>query len=252
MKRLRHSDIGQLAVLSAVIVGVTVAVAPQSVPAPADGGLAAAGYTVPAREQSLRSALFIGDSYTAGKGSRELSPACIAATRLGLLCQLSALPGTGYISGGPANRFTLDAYSGPSSSFSERIPRLAMVYHPDIVVLDGGRNDDFPPRKDVFKAMAATIADARQAWPQAVIVFVRPRFLADPRDDLGFDDAFVTLLRRGPTHGVIVIDPIRTLAGNDTSALLGADGVHPNEKGETALASAMTAELSDQRILETR
>ena len=76
--------------------------------------------------------------------------------------------GTGYISGGPANRFASAEYLGTSMSFTERIPHLAAKYDPDVVVLDGGRNDLVPARaRDVFKAMTATIADARRAWPDA-------------------------------------------------------------------------------------
>ena len=93
--------------------------------------------------------LFIGDSYTEGRGSAEMSYGCRAVAQMGWLCDLSAMGGTGYISGGPANRW-VDQYAGKSLSFSERIPHLAAKYDPAVVVLDGGRNDEFPPRKDVF------------------------------------------------------------------------------------------------------
>ena len=86
--------------------------------------------------------LFIGDSYTAGKSSAELSYGCRAAVQMGWLCALSAVGGTGYISGGPANRW-VDPHIGKSLSFSERIPHLSAKYDPAVVVLDGGRNDDF-------------------------------------------------------------------------------------------------------------
>ena len=98
------------------------------------------------------SVLFIGDSYTAGKGPAEMSYGCMAAVRMGWLCKLSAVGGTGYVSGGPANRW-VDPNIGKSTSFSERIPHLAAKYDPAVVVLDGGRNDEFPQRKDVFAAI---------------------------------------------------------------------------------------------------
>src|SRR6185503_14701752 len=114
-------------------------------------------------------------------------------------------------------------------SFHERIPHLAAKYDPDIVVLDGGRSDHFPPREDVFNAMRQTIADARRAWPDAQILFVRPRYLAEPDDDLGFDDNFMVRLESDPaTAGVLFVDPIASFIGTDTSALLAADGVQPN------------------------
>jgi lysophospholipase L1-like esterase len=173
----------------------------------------------------------------------------VAASRLGWLCHLSAVPGTGYVSGGPSNRFTVDEYRGESTSFSERIPLLVNQFDPDIVVLDGGRNDQFPPRANVLAAMVAVISDARRAWPEAEIVFERPRFLSRPNDDLGFDESFTNRLLRDPeAHGVSVIDPIRAFVGRDTSRLLSDDGIHPNSQGELDLAAAITASLVDQRF----
>src|SRR5262249_55501936 len=174
---------------------------------------------------TLPSVLFIGDSYSAGNGLAEMSYGCMAAVRMGWLCDLSALPGTGYISGGPANRFIVDPYLGPSTSFAERIPNLAEKYQPDLVILDGGRNDVFAPRDDVFKAMSAAIDEVRRAWPRAAIVLVRPRLLARPADDLGFDDDFFDRLQaRHAADGMVVVDPISQLADIDRSRMLRADG----------------------------
>jgi lysophospholipase L1-like esterase len=190
------------------------------------------------------SVLFIGDSYTAGKGSAEMSYGCMAAVRMGWLCKLSALGGTGYISGGAANRWVLDQNRGESSSFVERIPRLAAKYDPAVVVLDGGRNDDFPPRWAVFDAMIWTIAEAHRTWPQARIVFIRPRFLARPNDDLSFDDLFMARLESKPmARDAIFIDPISSFAGGDTSKLMSSDGVHPNRRGDQQIATALVDAL---------
>jgi lysophospholipase L1-like esterase len=246
---VRFSDIASAAMAAAVAIGLVLVFIPDGTasapPLPAD----TSSLRLPPAEQGPPTALFIGDSYTAGRGPRELSPSCLAASRLGWLCHLSAVPGTGYVSGGPSNRFTVDEYRGESTSFSERIPLLAHQFDPDIVVLDGGRNDEFPPRANVLAAMVATIADARRAWPEAEIVFERPRYLAHPDDDLGFDDAFVNRLTRDPAaNGVSVIDPIRSFVDGDTSRLLSDDGIHPNRQGELDLAAAITASLNDQRF----
>src|ERR1700754_3240469 len=190
------------------------------------------------------SVLFIGDSYTGGSGLKEMSYACMAATRMGWLCNLSAQPGTGYISGGDANRFDIPGI-GQSKSFAERIPLLAKAYHPDVVILDGGRNDLFPRPDRVFLAMAGTVGEARRAWPDATIVFIRPRFLASPGDDLGFDDSFFADLQAQPdVEGVTFIDPIVRLTGIDTSAMLKNDGIHPNQQGNQELSSALFDSLS--------
>jgi hypothetical protein len=244
LSRTRWFDVAAIALTVAIIVGLgfvlhpretaTIAVAPST-----------ANVDRPQHPAAQRpSVLFIGDSYTAGRGVSEMSYGCMAAVRMGWLCHLSAVPGTGYISGGPANRSIVDPYIGPSTSFAERIPKLAAKYQPDIVILDGGRNDFFPPREDVFKAMSATIGDARRAWPTATIVFIRPRFLARPGDDLGFDDDFINRLKSEPaTRGVLILDPIRSLTDTDTSTLLSADGKHPNAQGEQSLSTAFLDSL---------
>lgn len=241
----RRSDVAALLVAFAVILGLAYALRGQPTPIVA-ADPATTEVTRPSAPPSdtRPSVLFIGDSYTSGNGLREMSPSCMAAVKMGWLCDLSAVPGTGYISGGPANRFTVNPYTGTSTSFAERIPGLAAKYNPDIVVLDGGRNDQFAPKEDVYNAMAATIAEARRAWPSAKLVLVRPRYLAHPDDDLGFDDAFITgLLAEPGAGGTTLLDPIGRFATVDTAAMLAADRTHPNQKGELELASAIVASL---------
>jgi hypothetical protein len=167
---------------------------------------------------------------------------------------VSALPGTGYIAGGPSSRFTTDEQLGPSTAYFERIPSLAAKFQPGVVVLDGGRGDYVVPKNDVFKVISATIADARSAWPDATIVFERPRFLSRPNDDLGFDDAFITRLTReaGATKPLAVIDPIKSFAGTDVSRLISGDGINPNRWGELGLASAITASLLASGVTKDR
>lgn len=238
MKRMRRSDAGAIALAVAVLAGLIVSLRPVDESAYTTTGFAAAD-----RQQSVTSpaplALFIGDSYTAGDGSAELSYGCRAAVQLGWLCALSARGGTGYISGGVANRW-IEPYTGKSLSFGERIPHLAAQYDPAYVVLDGGRNDLFPPREDTYAEMVSAIGEARRTWPRAQIVFIRPRFLANPADDLGFDDRFMHSLEAEPAaRGVTFIDPLHSLSGADTSALLSDDGIHPNPTGEIQMAATL-------------
>lgn len=251
MTRMRWFDVAAIVLAIAVIVGFATVFdfSAGTVPQQAPSEVLADRSPVAADERP--SALFIGDSYAEGAGTREMSYACMAAVRMGWLCDLAARGGTGYVSGGPANRST-DEYLGPTTSFSERIPHLAAKYDPDIVVLDGGRNDHFPPREDVFNAMRQTIEDARQAWPDAQIVFVTPRYLAEPGDDLGFDDEFMARLESDPAAaGVLFIDPIASFIGTDTSALLSADDVHPNPRGYRELGSALVDSLTKSGVART-
>jgi lysophospholipase L1-like esterase len=240
----RWSDIAAVVAAVAVVGGLGYALRPQETATVAASPTTLAVERPQASKNADPTVLFIGDSYTGGNGLAEMSPSCMAATKMGWLCELSAVPGTGYVSGGPANRFTVDPYIGRSSSLIERIPNLAEIYEPDVVILDGGRNDLFPPRDDVFKAMAATIGEARRAWPTATLVFIRPRFLEHPADKLGFDDDFITRLLDQPgAEGMVVIDPVSWFIGRDTSGMLSDDGIHPNQLGEQELAQALVDSL---------
>ncbi|GAA2539134.1 SGNH/GDSL hydrolase family protein [Mycolicibacterium diernhoferi] len=243
MTRARWSDVGAAAMVVAIAIGIsTVSRSPQPHPV-----LSHSGAEQPISE-TRPLALFIGDSYTAGESSAELSYACRAAVLMGWLCALSAVGGTGYISGGPANRWD-DPYTGESSSFIERIPHLSAQYDPDLVLLDGGRNDAFAPRTYVFEETVSTLGEVYRAWPRAQIVFIRPRLLADPGDDLGMTDEFMAHLRAEPAaKGVIFIDPISTLTGTDTSELLAPDKLHPNARGEQRILTSLIAALQSQQL----
>ena len=169
MSRARRFDVAAIMASVVIIIGLGVALRPA-----ATGTITADPSAVHVDRPQLAadtrpSVLFIGDSYTAGNGLAEMSYGCMAAVRMGWLCNLSAWPSTGYISGGAANRFDIPDH-GPSKSFVERIPLLAAVYQPDVVVLDGGRNDLFSPAENVYRAMAGTIGEGRRAWPSARIV----------------------------------------------------------------------------------
>jgi lysophospholipase L1-like esterase len=129
-------------------------------------------------------------------------------------------------------------------SFSERVPHLAAQYDPALVILDGGRNDVFAPPAAVYTAMLSAIKEVRRTWPKAQIVFIRPRFLANPHDDLGLDDHFMARLESEPAaRGVAFIDPINSFSDADTSGLLASDGIHPNREGEQRMTTALLDSL---------
>ncbi|MFC9786506.1 SGNH/GDSL hydrolase family protein [Rhodococcus sp. NPDC127528] len=243
----RWLDAALITLAAAVLAGLAVVVVSPGTPTPQAAPTTGQIERPHADSGAPPAVLFIGDSYTGGSGPlKEVSYACLAAVRMRWHCDLSAVPGTGYISGGPPNRFVVNEYVGDSTSFAERIPKLADQYQPDIVVLDGGRNDVFAPGEDVFKAVVFTIGEARKAWPAAKMVFLRPRYLSSPRDDLGFDDGFMARLESDPaTAGVLFLDPIADapFAVGDTSFLLASDGKHPNPRGEEELGAALAASL---------
>jgi lysophospholipase L1-like esterase len=249
MSRTRWFDVAAIALTIAVLAGLAYVARAQQTPTLAVSTAAAEVDRPQPPAKDPPTVLFIGDSYTVGTGVRETSYGCAAATRMGWLCRLSAGPGTGYISGGPGNRFVVNEYIGRSTSFAERLPGLAAKYDPRIVFLDGGRNDVFASPSAELEAMLSTISDVHQTWPAATIVVIRPRFVGRPADDLGYDDDFIAALQADPrAQDVVVIDPINALNAADTSGLLSADGIHPNERGELALSAALLNTLRQRGI----
>jgi len=201
---------------------------------------------------SRQTALVIGDAYTSGSGLAEMSYACDAVTKMGWLCKLAAEPGTGYISGGTANRFPIEQGTGKSTSFGERIPALAGMYTPDIVILDGGRYDTFAPRVDRLNVTASTIWQVHQTWPAARIIYIQPRFLTKPEDDLGVGNGLATALKLASgVKDLVVVDPILSFKGAATKTLVSPNGNNPSESGERALASALAKALASTGIQPT-
>lgn len=232
------------------LTGLGVALRPQHTPVATGSSPATAEVDRPQLSPPTRpTALVIGDAYTSGSGLAETSYACAAATRMGWLCKLAAEPGTGYISGGTANRFPIDQGTGQSTSFGERISALARTYKPDVVILDGGRNDLFAPPSTRFDVTASAIWQVRQTWPNARIVYVQPRFLTRPEDDLGATEDILALLKDiSGVKDLVVVDPILTFKDTDTKPLISADGTNPSRAGEEALASALAKALANSGI----
>lgn len=250
MRRPGRAEVILAVAASVAVAGLGVALRPQHTPVNA-----VVPSTVEIQRPELEpssnrpTALVISDSYTSGDGLAETSYACAAATRMGWLCKLAAEPGTGYISGGTANRFPIDQGTGESTAFGERIPILAGMYRPDIVILDGGRNDTFVPPDDRFAVTASTIWQAHQTWPAARIVYVVPRFLARPDDDLGVGDDIADRLKEASgVKDLVVVDPIAGLKDSDTGRMISADGTNPNLDGERSLAAALGRALKTSRI----
>ncbi len=250
VRRPRRTDVALALAAVLAVAGLGVALRPQHTPI-ARG--AASAEDIPRPElsppPSRPTALVVSDAYTSGSGLAETSYACDAVTTMGWLCKLAAEPGTGYISGGTANRFPIDQGTGKSTSFGERIPTLGATYKPDVVILDGGRNDTFAPPGTRFEVTASAIRQAHQTWPDARIVYVQPRFLTRPGDDLGVNAETVGRLKDASgVKDLVVVDPILTLKNTDSTALIAPDGTNPSPAGERALASALAKALATSGI----
>lgn len=112
------------------------------------------------------SALFIGDSWTAGVAARKTTDgyAYVAARALGLRPQVFGFGSVGYVeqgaerAGGFQRRFEL--YGPPGAT--------------DLVILQGSQNDLGQPDQQVRRAVRALIRDVRDRYPGVPIAMMGP------------------------------------------------------------------------------
>jgi len=204
-------------------------------------------------------ALFIGDDYTQGTNTPDMSYGCMTATELGWECNIAAQPAVGYISGGPGQRLPTSEYGVASKSFVEQLPRLRELYRADMVVLDGGRNDLQFEIDDLDRAFAYTVSQVKAAWPNSHIVVIAPWLITQPviqppaLAGRTIGDEFQSVLRSSPDFdGVDIIDPaaLGWLSGVDASQYLSSDGYHPSPEGDQLIAHLLTEALRAERITD--
>lgn len=202
-----------------------------------------------------RSILFIGDSYTAGPGSLpDFGYPCVAATELGYDCNVAAIPGSGYISGGEGQRlpYVVGAMEAKSTNYAERLPELRNKYRADVVVLDGGRNDIRFGPVYLRDMMVYTLNRVRETWPDAKVVVILP-FLVNspapriPQSDETYGEYLTAAIRADPNLSDVTIvnpDSLRWLRGQDRSKMLADDRIHPNLEAHRLLGEDLSRALA--------
>jgi lysophospholipase L1-like esterase len=146
--------------------------------------------------------------------------------------------GTGYINNGTSNDPDFVRFAG-------RLKADVARYIPDIVIVDGGRNDRWSTGPDLIAAVTSYLTAVREAWPHAHLVVVLPTF-ADAKLDTALNDTRPYIREAADRVGASLIDPVK-LRWFDNSVvrtrLLGPDGVHPNDAGHAWYAERLTAAM---------
>ena len=192
-------------------------------------------------DDTVPAALWIGDSFTAGiGGSRAGRPyPGVVSARLGWVSLVDAEGGTGYINDGRANEASFAPFSG-------RLADDVRRYRPDIVIVDGGRNDRWSTEQDLTKAVTSYLSAVHAAWPQARLVVILPSFLTS-KLDADLRDVRLYIRQAAERQGAFVVDPARLgwLSSEPKQVLVSADGVHPNDAGHTWYAAQLTNALRE-------
>lgn len=197
--------------------------------APARADSAAADATAP----GLR--LFVlGDSIAGGSDQGGNGPhgwPALVAVRLGLRLTLDGEGGTGYTTAGtqPGRR-----------SYPQRVD-AAVATAPDVVIVEGSRNDVDPRRSRT--AAVATLRRLRANLPHARILVIGPLY-SDPQPVASrpVDDAVAAAADEVPLPYVSAVR--RAWFTGSAHRFIGSDGVHPTDAGHAYLANLISPELS--------
>jgi lysophospholipase L1-like esterase len=121
---------------------------------------------------------------------------------------------------------------------------VAIGRHPDAVVVAAGHNDFNWSRSATAAAADHAIMRIHRSLPHALLVVVGPIWQSGrpPASLVALRDH---LRRVAATVGALFIDPIaeRWFAGS-RHGLIGADGIHPTDRGHRFMASRILADLA--------
>lgn len=183
--------------------------------------------------EAPQTALFIGDSYTAGAGGDGTRWTALASEQLGWVEVNEGRGGTGYVQS-----------AGPEGCGLEYCPTYAEVIgavetDPNVVVISGGRNDGAP--ENYASSVVAVIEAAKSRWPEARIIVTSPLWDDDPTPDW-FPATVDAVRSAAEATGVEFADLGQPLAGR--ADLLSPDSIHPNPAGYEAITAAFVAAIA--------
>jgi lysophospholipase L1-like esterase len=194
--------------------------------------------SAPAEPQRRPAVLWVGDSYAAGVGSSKgVGYPELVCARLTWDCTVDAQGGTGFVANGHNN-------SPDFVPFVDRLEEDAARVTPDLVLIDGGRNDEREPPMTLVTAASAYVAQLRATYPEARFVFVVPTFLKPQT----VNEARIgrVLAQLADQQNGELIDPgglewVRSEAQG--RSLIARDGVHPNDAGHAFVADRLVDAL---------
>ena len=191
------------------------------------------------------STLFIGDSYTHGRGASQAPDrwTSLVSAAEGWHEHNVGRGGSGYVASAKKGGCSLvhcDIYT--------KVIRRNVYMHPDRVVIAGGQNDLPAFKSDpkmVLDAIDETFALARATFPNAEIIAIGPSNLTDADPGRVAIDAEVQ--RAAALVDARYVSLLNPLVITSKWELTG-DG-HVNDYGHAAIAARVIAALADSRVL---
>ncbi len=180
-------------------------------------------------------ALFLGDSYTAGvelpaQDLHERWPTRVSES-LGWLELNEGCAGAGYTNAGQVCMTT----------YRQSIDALIDA-DPDIIVVSGGMNDLDAPLGEIEAAAHATFVTLQTTFPKARVYAVGGVYAANDENSAALEQIDTIIATQAQNAGATFIDIGEPLA--DRPDLLTADGIHPNIAGHAVIAELTSNVIS--------
>jgi lysophospholipase L1-like esterase len=199
-----------------------------------------------------KSALFVGDSFTAGYGveqrsSRNGYPFLICPVA-GWGCSVDAEGGSGYLRDGTQS-------SPDHQKAIDRLDADKARYLVDILIADLGRNDLGPYSvPEIIEAARQFFTKARSFWPAATMVAVIPSFVTPVPYD-GYEELKSGFDSIADDFHVQLIDPIKEGWYRDVdtdSMVIVSDHTHPNPYGNFFISQRLEDSLTALGLTGTK
>jgi lysophospholipase L1-like esterase len=200
----------------------------------------AKGDVVGTAKPAATRAIVVGDSFTEGTGATAkftAFPSTLCRIEGWTDCWQSGSGGTGYLAPG--------AVSG-RTGYGGRLSNDVLKWHPDVVVVTGGRNDNYrytpaqvqAAATDVFRRVRAQVPDAR-----LVVTSPFPSSKAEATNAslIAIGNAIHAAADSVGAQYVDVMGPSSYIIGS--TGLVASDGVHPNQAGHDRLGSVLASKI---------
>jgi hypothetical protein len=176
----------------------------------------------------------IGDSWSAGLfADPQHTLAQDAADDLGLQSIVHAQSGTGYVNAPPG-----------TETYAQRAAEIPAGTRADLVVLQGGSNDDGTAPATLLKAVAQTVTAARHAIPGATVVLLGPG--PDPWPVTPSQTVVDCVLRLDALRQhVPYISPMQDgwFTSSNVATIIDPITAHPTIRGDETLGQRLANEL---------
>ncbi|MEG9247441.1 SGNH/GDSL hydrolase family protein [Arthrobacter sp. Soc17.1.1.1] len=205
------------------------------------------GQTMPALPAGSQ-ALFIGDSWAEGVGASDKADgnwAALTADYFGWERTIDGIGGTGFVRGGGSQE---GAIGNDNNQYINRLnfwiedPDMT----PDLVVIEGGLNDDKAEPADLRAAVKDVATRAKEAWPDTSVLVMGP---AAPQPLGAMLQRMAEPIRSGALDaGAFTIQPV--LRGwfteeNSAQFLVPGDGAHVNDAGHQYTSQRLIAAIQE-------